>query len=56
MAKIKGGGRERGKEPAAAAVAVLSRIMIQMLGIPSLLLPLGESMVSTSGFKTSEIH
>ena len=36
--------------------AVLSPIMILMLGIPSLLSPLGENLVSTSGFKTSEIH
>ena len=31
--------------------AVLSPIMIQMLGIPSLLSPLGENLVSTSGFQ-----
>ena len=31
--------------------AVLSPIMIQMLGIPSLLSTLGENLVSTSGFQ-----
>ena len=51
------GGRGRGvKNQLLLLWAVLSSIMIQMLGIPSLLSPLGESLVSTSGFKTSEIH
>ena len=54
MVKIKGVGK-RGKEPA-AVWALLSPIIIQMLGIPSLLSPLGENLVSTSGFKTSDIH
>ena len=46
--KNKGGGGERGvKNLLLLLWAVLSPVMIQMLGIPSLLSPLGENLVST---------
>ena len=52
--KNKGGGGRGVKNLLLWALS--SPITIQMLGIPSLLSPLVENLVSTLGFKTSEIH
>ena len=55
VVKIKAG--ERGvKNRLLLLWALPSPIMIHMFGIPSLLSPLGEKLVSNLGFKTSETH